>query len=251
MDTFVIPAYILAVIIEISLPILILWYLRKKLEANYKIFLYGAGLFLFFQVVHFIILLLINDPLTSVLLYAPEESLTLVLVGISLLFGLLAGIIEEVGRYLSFKYVLKKARDWKKAMVFGAGWGGIESIIIGLIVILSLSDLLFIIEVGTDNYISILNETGSFTESDLIVERQVVESITWVDPLLGALERISTLIVHISLSILVMQVFTQKKIMFLWISIILHTLFDTLAILLVQFGALITEFFLLMIAVII
>lgn len=251
MDAFVIPSYILAIIIEISLPIVLLWYLRRRLGTESKLFVYGAGLFLLFQVIHFIILLLLNDPLTSILLTSPTEMLTITLFGISLIFGLLAGVIEEVGRYLSFKYILKKTRGWKNAMKFGAGWGGVEAIIIGVVVLLSLSDILFIAEVGTDQYITMLNETGYFTETDLATERQIIDSLTWVDPLMGAFERISAIILHISLSILVMQVFTQKKMMFLWISIILHTLFDVIAIMLVPYGVLLTEFFLFALALIV
>ena len=46
--------------------------------------------------------------------------------GYALFLGFTAGLFEEVGRYLAFTTILKKRLDWKNAVAFGIGHGGIE-----------------------------------------------------------------------------------------------------------------------------
>ena len=49
--------------------------------------------------------------------------------------GLSARVCEEVARYLMLRRVATGARDWQTGLMYGAGHGGVESMILGGLVL--------------------------------------------------------------------------------------------------------------------
>ena len=123
------------------------------------------------------------------------------------IIGLISpGLFEETGRYICLNYLLKKNKLKNISVCYGIGHGGIESIFVGLA---SLSYL--------------------FTK-DILIEKGVLkESITFLDCLMGALERISAVIIHISLSVIVYKAVKEKIIYYYIFSIIYHDFVDFFA----------------------
>jgi uncharacterized membrane protein YhfC len=120
--------------------------------------------------------------------------------------------------------------------MLGAGHGGAEAIILGL---LAGINVLFILGYRA-GYFSALVPAGEQTQLlDLI---DALFTVPWYRALFGALERLSAMCIQIALSLLVLQVYTRGNILWLLVAIGWHALIDVLAVYsLATWGAEITE----------
>ena len=115
-------------------------------------------------------------------------------VAYALFLGATAAIVEEGARFLAMWYFMKQ-RDWKAGLLFGAGHGGIEALwIVGIPII------------------SLLLSPSDF----------VTEGLFWA----SGLERIFAMLIHIGLSILVLQSVVHKKWRYLLIALVIHAVVD-------------------------
>jgi uncharacterized membrane protein YhfC len=154
----------------------------------------------------------------------------------STFLGLSAGLFEEGARYLVLRFWIKEARSWRNAVLFGAGHGGAEAIIFGVLALVSSISML--VMRGMD-----LSALVPAAQMDL-AQQQIAAywSAPWYDSLLGALERLLTLPVQVAMAVLVMQSFTRKNIRWLFLAILYHTVIDgALVFLMPSIGAYWTE----------
>lgn len=134
--------------------------------------------------------------------------------------GLSAGVFEGVSRYLVLRFWVKKARSWRSGILFGAGHGGSEAIILGVLVLVTYTSMLAMR--GMD-----LSTLAPADQLDLAQQQvQAYWSTPWYDSLLGMVERLFTIPVQICLAVLVMQAFTRKKIGWLFLAILYHAMVD-------------------------
>lgn len=143
--------------------------------------------------------------------------------------GLMAGIFEETGRFVSFKLFLKRHDYRESAIAYGLGHGGLECMIV-----LGLSMLQNFTYAQVINAGKMEEVINTFTdESAKEVFRSLQEEIinlsvqecAW-----AGIERISALVIQVSLSVVVYYAANiEKKKYFLAIAIALHTLVDIFA----------------------
>lgn len=137
---------------------------------------------------------------------------------------LLAGVFEEVGRYVAFRFFLKNEDNKEDAITYGIGHGGIESILVlGMGAINSIA-LVFMINNGTLQE-SMLGMSVAQVKS-LEFQVSVLAGYGFVRMLLEVFERIVAMSLHISLSVVVFKAVHKKKIAYLLLAIILHAIFD-------------------------
>ncbi|GKV67397.1 MULTISPECIES: YhfC family glutamic-type intramembrane protease [unclassified Sporosarcina] len=110
--------------------------------------------------------------------------------------GVTAGLAEELARYAAMRYFMKQ-RQWQSGLFFGAGHGGVEAL------------LLFGLPA-----VSYLFTTATPIGTGLYF--------------IGGMERIFAILLHIGLSLLVLQSVRQKKWRFLLAAIIIHTMIDAM-----------------------
>lgn len=116
------------------------------------------------------------------------------------LLSLSAGVFEEIARYLIMKKFLKSMTK-KHAVLFGLGHGGIEAfLLVGIPAILNISQFLT------------------------------------VDVVYAGIERISAIMIHCALSIMVFKAVSYKSTNYLFVAILVHTLFNFLAIIALRQG---------------
>ncbi|MDK1044564.1 MAG: YhfC family glutamic-type intramembrane protease [Anaerolineales bacterium] len=200
-----------------------------------RLFLIGGVLFIGSQVLHIPFNLVVLNPILEPLGIA-EGDLGVGLLTWALLLGLSAGLFEEIARGLSLRYWLKDARSWNSALLYGAGWGGAEAILLGVAV------LFFLIQ-------ALLYRAGQLPSIIPPEQLQLVEAqfeAYWETPLflnlLGAAERVFALALHVSLSVMVMRAFTHDNRRWLMAAIAWHTLGNAVAVVAItQVGALATE----------
>jgi uncharacterized membrane protein YhfC len=228
-------ARILNFSLMIAMPLALGVYLVRKLKLEWRVFGLGALTFIGSQVLHIPFNAWVLAPAINNTSLAGAKS-GLPLIFIALLYGLSAGVFEEVARYLVYRFKLKEDRSWRKGMLFGAGHGGIESIILGGLVLATFFQILALR--GVD-----LSTVVGPDQIDLAqAQIDAYWSAPWYAALLGAVERAAAICFHLSASILVLQVFTRRNILWLGAAISWHTLIDAFAVYGVQsWGIYITE----------
>ncbi|MBQ6756678.1 MAG: YhfC family intramembrane metalloprotease [Oscillospiraceae bacterium] len=132
--------------------------------------------------------------------------------------GLMAGVFEEVGRFIAFSTLLKKDLDNDRtALSYGAGHGGMEAFMVLTSVVLNI----FI--------------ASTVTGEEYREAIDMYMSIGFSDALIAVVERLFAVAVHISLSVVVFFGAKKKKPAFLFLAIALHAVFDGAVVLINNF----------------
>jgi len=223
-------------ILILALPLALGVYLYRYLKADWRIFGLGMLTFIGSQVLH----LPFNNwsllpVLESIGLGADSPPGSLQLAAFAVIVGLSSGVFEETARYIVYSRWLEKARSWNGGLMFGAGHGGVEALIVGVIVLLTFLQAL-----------TIRNGDMSQLPPEQVEAALAFSDAYWNSPwyafLLPLLERISAIIFHLSAALLVLQAFTRRNILWYFAAILLHTLFNALAVFgLVTWGPYIAE----------
>lgn len=219
-------------LLMLALPLLLARLLHLRFRPGWGLFGIGAATFVLSQVGH----LPFNwvAQRTGWLPDSVETTGNLVITAV--FFGLSAGVFEETARYLAYRFWAKDARTWKQGMMMGAGHGGIEAMLLGLLGLINTSILL-----GMRN--GVMLEIVP-VEQMALVEQQIaaIFGLPWYMTLLGVVERIFAICFHLSASLLVMQVFVRRQHRWLWLAVGWHTLLDATAVFaVVKWGALAAE----------
>lgn len=215
--------YPLALVLIICMAYGLGRYLNKRFDLSWRLYIIGAAVFLISQAFHIpfnvvVTLLFQRGVLTPP---APEWHLAFNI----LFLSFSAGIFEESARYLMYRFWTKDARSWSKALMAGAGHGagGEAAIFVGLTLLLS-----FLTMTAYRNS----DLTGLVPANQLTLVQQQLDaywSVAWYDSLLPALERVLAIVLHLSLSVLVLQAFTRRRIYWFGLAILWHTFANAVA----------------------
>jgi uncharacterized membrane protein YhfC len=214
-----IAATVAAILFEIALPLVLAIVARRRLGVNWRYFGYGALIFFLFQIISRVPLVQVTQALLAAQL---RESFALRAAWVTVL-ALTAGLFEEVGRYVGYRWLMRREeKTWSKAVMYGLGHGGLESMV--LIAGLTL--------VGLINLLVLPSMIGSLpADQRTLVEQQLAAvrgQPDWL-PLVGAWERLWSIAFHVAMSVVVLQVF-RRGIGWLWLAILAHALIDFLAV---------------------
>ncbi len=145
-----------------------------------------------------------------------------------LLFGwlaalaLTAGLAEEIGRYVGYRWLFHEEKTWSRAVMYGLGHGGLESMV--LVAGLTLLGLINLVALSAVDLAALTDRQRELAHQQLAA---VAAQPDWL-PLVGAWERLWTLPVHVALSVMVVQVFRRGQIWWLWLALATHTLVNLL-----------------------
>lgn len=222
-----ISAMIISIIIAIVFPLALCIYFRIRYKISFAAIGIGAAIFIVFSQV-------LEKLLHSYMLYG--NSATADMLKNPIIFGiyggLAAGIFEEVGRFVGFKFLLKKSREWKDGIAYGIGHGGIESILIG--VFLNLNNIIYAKMINAGTFEKTLGQALSASKLE-----QIKSSLINTPPVLFAasgIERVLALTIQLGLSLLVLYAIKKRKYIFLLLAIVIHALIDSSAVFLQQKG---------------
>jgi uncharacterized membrane protein YhfC len=205
----------------ILFPLALGAWLRRRWGVSWLVFLAGVVTFGLSQAVHL--------PLNEVIFarWGADWSARTT----ALALGLTAGLCEETARYVAYRWAWRDLRSWREALMFGAGHGGIESIVfVGLMVGSGWLNMALL--QGSDL------ETWGLTAgqaAQLQAQLDVYWSQDWTTPLLAALERLFAITFHLGMAVLVLQA-VKLGIGYLVLGIGLHTAVNALALLAMQAG---------------
>jgi uncharacterized membrane protein YhfC len=195
----------------IVVPIVVGVVLRRRLGTTMAIWAIGAAAFVSSQIVH----LPLNFALG--LLGPPRGVALLPLWAVGAIAGLSAGLCEESARYVAMRWFLKKHRSWESAVQFGAGHGGIEAILFGVLALLALINVL--IAPAASSLGLSLDDQAALRHA-----ARLYWQAPWYHPVLAGYERLCAIGVHIGLSTLVMRGVARGQIGYLLLAILLHAM---------------------------
>ena len=208
------------------LPVGLGLFFAKRLRGRWRFFWLGCLTFVLFalvleQAVHTLVLGGALGPAITgnIWLYA-------------LYGGLMAGLFEEAGRWLAFQLAARRRQAGgldapPDALMYGAGHGGIEAVLLAGMAMLSNIVLSLMINQGG---LAAVIAAGSLPEAAVTA----AESLAGVPAsmfLWSGFERLCAVVLHIALSVLVYAAVTQKR-RGLWFAAVgLHALVDMAAVL--------------------
>jgi uncharacterized membrane protein YhfC len=194
---------------------------HRRLAVSWRYFGYGAAIFLLFQG-------LTRIPAVQLiqLNFGPLlRSSGPLLWGWLVCLALTAGLFEEVGRYLGYRVLLRReARTWNKAIMFGLGHGGFESMVLtsGLM-LLTVFNVQALLGGG-------LEQLPPEQRAPAADQLALIAAHPWLFPALAAFERLWTVPIQVAFSVLVLQVFVRGSLSWLWLAIAAHTVVDLVAV---------------------
>src|SRR5580765_5292708 len=113
-DPRLIGSYAVAIGFDILFPLLVGFFIHRRYHVRWRFFLYGALVFFLSQIV-------IRIPLTQVVQAVfgaqLQASETLLYAWLAVL-ALTAGIFEEVGRWLGYRFLIKHDRTWRVGLMY-------------------------------------------------------------------------------------------------------------------------------------
>ncbi|WP_292364464.1 MULTISPECIES: YhfC family intramembrane metalloprotease [unclassified Methanoculleus] len=234
MDPLVVATFAVVALLEIIVPLALGYWIVKKFGVSWRVFVLGALFFIVVQIVHAPLVLVTQTPLYLAVLPFGTTAAVAVL---AVYLGLMAGLFEEIGRYLVYRYLFPRREiplSRENGLQFGVGWGGVESMIVALLVLTSMV-----------SYIVITGEGSMlFLPDDPAVQAEIeaLRALTPLDILPGLAERMMTIVLHIAWSLMVLAAIVYAKKALLALAIIWHAAVDAAAVYLAQTqGILVTE----------
>lgn len=208
----------------ILLPIVAWIFFTRKLRLSWKLLLAGGLTFIASQIPHI--------PLVAALgTWMAGNS---ILVN-AIVLGLLAGLFEETARYILFKFILKKTRTWQEGIFVGLGHGGTEALLLGIAAGAAFFTMLAYRSIDLSTVPSIPPEQVELAKQQVAAYWAAPAYI----PLLGFVERIFAMCLHVCLSVMVLLAITTNKPVWFWVALLWHALVDAVAVYSMQYiGAL-------------
>lgn len=204
-------------LIAIAFPVALIIYFRKTQQISWKAIGVGALIwFVFSQVLEKImhVYLLQLNHTTAEFLKAP--------LWYGLYGGLAAGIFEEVGRFVGFRYLLKRFRARKDAIAYGIGHGGFEAIFIGAVG--AVTNITYFLLINSGAFDAVV--AAKLPADQAAQLKQQFLTLNPATALLGGFERIPAVVFHIALSLIVFYGVKYGRNSYLLYAILLHAALD-------------------------
>ena len=221
-DTRLVASYGVAIAFDVLMPVMLVLWARRRWDIPWKVIGVGVLTFAVSQ-------LFTRVPLVQGLQYLLREPLknskSLQDAWI-IAMAFTAGLFEETARLLAFRYPLRESRRWRDAVGFGLGHGGLESAVV--VAVLGALGLVNVVVLSRMD-LSTLTLPAEQLEQIRAAQAQVA-AMRWWEPLLGAYERLGAMVIHVAMSVLVLQRFLRGERRWYWLAVGLHTLFNVVAV---------------------
>jgi uncharacterized membrane protein YhfC len=212
-------SFILAILIEWAFPFILAFFIVRRYKTAWGLFGVGALAFIASQIIHIPLNMGISALFRNGFIPRPQPEMAIAVNAV--IAGTSAAICETPARLIALRLLKKNGRDWGSALMVGVGHGGIESILfVGLPVLI--------------NFVIFLLARSQSAAAFGLQDAQVQQywSVPWSLPLAGAVERVTTIVLHILLTILVWLSIRTRNFLWFGTALLWHALTDSLVVLL-------------------
>ena len=214
-----VQANIFCSLLCILLPILFVWYQKRKKGVRPGAFFIGAAFCLLFSYVAATIVNVLIFSIPGLLSFFSAKNHPVY----SALFGAFSlGILSTIGAFIGLKYAMKKRPGKENALIFGVGMGGFESILNGATVyITNIIAALLINSIGSTEYFKKLALKGEelAQTQKLFTEQAATPSSSFF---MDATYVILSLVLYAAIAILVEYAISTGEKQWTVIAIVLH-----------------------------
>ncbi len=197
-------AIVIAILVTVGLPIGVGFWLNKKKDIPWRVISYGMMAYFLAQVAVTLLFSGFNVLVQNGTLALSDPTLTLVQVILSVVLGAILGVLI---RWAGMKYIKENLDTPEAAFAIGVGYGGAESI---LLVGLPLISTFFTMMSNLN-----LDPATTTLDPEMLSQLEQLWQVPAVIPLMGSVERLSALVMHLTVTFLVLQVFLRQKPWFL------------------------------------
>ena len=210
MRTGTIIAFIISLLIQVSLPLAVTLLFRRWLRPPWVLYIYGALIYAVFQLFTSMPL---NVYLDTVLGARFSTKFEWELIWLMSSAGLSA-LIEEGGRWLGYRYLFPKAKaklTWRNGVMYGLGHASVETLL--LFAGLTFVTLLAYVVLGQLDLDAIAQSMGAEGSPALIEALHEIQNMNWTQPLVVAAERVLALPHQVAWALMVMasQIHRRKR----------------------------------------
>ncbi|MCP3144400.1 YhfC family intramembrane metalloprotease [Pyxidicoccus xibeiensis] len=221
-DAGVVAGFVAAIAFDVLMPVVVALWARRRLGVAWKVVTWGALGFALSQ-------LFTRVPLVQGLQFVLRDELKAspaLMAAWVVVLSLTAGLFEETARLWIFRGPLKDFRRWRDAVGYGVGHGGLESaLLIGGLAALGLINMFAL---------SALDPSTLRVPPEVVEEvrkaKETFAQVRWWEPLMGAYERAGSMVLHVALSVLVMQCFVRGSLRWYWLAVGCHTVSNALGV---------------------
>jgi uncharacterized membrane protein YhfC len=210
-----------SVIFVVAYPLALAVVAHRRLHVGWRYLAYGAIVFFIFQLATRVpAVQLIQSAIGEQLKASPWLMWSWLVV-----LALTAGLFEEVGRYIGYRVFMRREdKTWSKAIMYGLGHGGLESIV--LVGGLTLVGLINLWSIASGGLAQLPEDQRALAAQQL----QVLNSQPGWAALLSAWERLWTVPIQVAFSVIVLQVFRRGKLIWLLWAVLGHAFVDLVAV---------------------
>lgn len=214
-------------------PVLLALWIRRRFGSAWSSLGWGALTFPLSQLLRIPLLLgmaaLVNP-------YAKEWSADRLFWVNFVVLTLTSGLFEEGARYLILRWGAKGVRDWKEGLLYGAGHGGIEAILI--VGGTAISNLVLLLT--ADTVLAQLGQMAPEQAAAVTAQIDAVRTLTWLPVALSIWERVIAITLHIGLSLLVLLGVLRRNFRLVLAAMLIHAVFNGVALLVLRYSNVVT-----------
>jgi len=193
-------AIVIALLVTIALPIAAAVWINKRLGVGWMVLMYGAIAYFIVQIFSLLTFSGLLALVENRTLALSDRAFIILQLFLSIVVAVLFGVTI---RWLGMRFLKEDLQTVETAFGFGLGYGGIESVImVGFSLLTTFISMLSNINI---------DPTSSSLAPEVIAQIEQLWAVPAYIPLSGIVERIATLVMHITVTILILQVFKRKK----------------------------------------
>lgn len=212
-------AVVVAILVTVGLPIGAGYWLNKKKSISWRVLSYGAMAYLIMQLAVTLVFIGFSVLVENDILTLQDPALRITQVALSIVLGAVFGVLI---RWLGMKLIKEDLQNLGSVWGIGIGYGGIENImLVGLPLIRTFWAMM--------TNLNIDPATTSLSP-EMISQLEELWKVPFYIPLAGSLERFAALVMQITVTILILQVFKREQKWFLAAAIGLELLVNGLVV---------------------
>lgn len=212
--------FVAMILVVVLVPLMTSRWWRKKTEASYGVFFFGALTF-------FIAVFVLETPCSALLMVmTPLKNLKDMPILLGIYAGLMAGLFEETGRFLLFRSFRKKnvANHDANAIMAGLGHGGCEAVLIlGMTLV---GNIVMLLTLRPEMFAELPQEQAQTLKEayHLVANGSVMEFLP------GLVERFIAIGLHVNFAILVWGAVIKGRAWLYPLAIIIHAFVNFIAV---------------------
>jgi uncharacterized membrane protein YhfC len=133
--------YLITIVVEIGLPVALAVWLLRKYSSSWMLIVTGMITYAISELIHIPALNGLKLLFSNGTLPTPAAQWVPLLNG--LVIGLLAGLVENILRWVGFKVNGKNSKPFRSGVALAIGHGGVELALVGILIAVNLGSVLF------------------------------------------------------------------------------------------------------------